>query len=208
MEIAVLLRRAFHILVTVSLAGCLFVKAPETKVEVRDVALSPLPEVEMGDELVRTRAGDMIALLPKGWVYLDPRTEASADVVAVAVDPDYTMTAVFSSISGVEPAADGAEHEGMLGLARRAFSRHARKTAGAVRLVGTYSEASFGTRRFGLYEFTSSNGASKTRCSVFTSSLGQHYQFALVPLAVSGRDQRTDAELQRIFRSILATIQY
>jgi hypothetical protein len=208
MEVTPWLRKAFHIAVTISFTSCLFVKAPETKVEIRDEALSPLPEMEMGEDLVRTRAGDMIALLPKGWVFLDPRAEASADVVAVAVDPEYSMSAVFSSISGVEQPSNDAEQEGVLGLARRAFLRHNRKTAGAIRLVGTYAQATAGTRRFGLYEFTGANTAARTRCAVFTSSLGHSYQFALVPLSVSGREQPSQAEMQRVFRSIIATIQY
>jgi hypothetical protein len=208
MEVAAWIRQSFHIVVTIVVSGCLFVKPTETKVEVRDVSLSPTPEMEMGDDLVRTRTGDMIALLPKGWVFLDARSESSADVVAVAVDPNYTVAAVFSSISGLESPSESSDSEGMLGLARRAYSRHARKTAGGIRLVGSYTEVAVGLRRFGLYTFAGSTSSAPTRCAVFTSSVGHHYQLALVPLSVSGRDQRSDAELQQIFRSILATIQY
>jgi hypothetical protein len=43
---------------------------------------------------------------------------------------------------------------------------------------------------------------------VFTSSIGNHYEFALVPLTVGGKELPVDAEIQRTFRSILATVQY
>ncbi|HLP27748.1 MAG TPA: hypothetical protein VK147_03845, partial [Candidatus Didemnitutus sp.] len=78
--------------ITMLVPSCLFVKAPEQKTDVQNVALSPQPEIEMSDELVRTRAGDMIALMPKGWVFLDSKGDASADIVAIAVDPDYTLS--------------------------------------------------------------------------------------------------------------------
>jgi hypothetical protein len=190
------------------LTSCLFVKAPEQKVDVNNVALSPLPDIEMSDVLVRTRAGDMIALLPKGWVFLDTKSQSSTDVIAVAVDSDYTMSIVFSGIPNSESHRETLAQEGVLGLARIAYSKHARKTAGATRLVGTYGTAQLGPRTFGTYEFSASGGAMRTKCAVFTSSAGNHYEFALVPMAISGKDVPPDAELQRIFRSMLATIQY
>lgn len=209
MEVVVrVVRNSLTLLVTISLFGCLFVKAPETKVDVQNVDLSPLPEVTMGEEMVRTRSGDMIAMLPQGWVFLDSRSKSSADVVAVAVDPEYKISAVFSLISGSDVVPDSVERDGLLGLARRAYAKHVRKTGGAVQLSGTYSSVHVGTKHFGLYEFTSSGGALRTRCAVYTSSVGNNYQFSLVPLNVSGRENAPDAEIQRIFRSILTTIQY
>ncbi|HCN05871.1 MAG TPA: hypothetical protein DIS79_09640 [Bacteroidetes bacterium] len=190
------------------LPSCLFVKAPEAKVDVVNVALSPQPEIEMSDELVRTRQGDMIALLPKGWVFLDTKGETSSDVVAVAVDPDYTLSMVFSTVPSAESSKDQLDKEGLLGLARIAFAKHSRKTGGVAKLVGTYGTAELGPRKFGTYDFSTNAGSARTRCAVFTSSVGTHYEFALVPLTVSGKDVPPDAEIQRVFRSVLATIQY
>lgn len=195
--------------IALSVPGCLFVKAPpDQSPEVQNVALSPQPEVPMSDEIIRTRAGDMIAFLPQGWVFLDTKDRQSADVVAVAVNPDYTLSAVFSTIADAESSREARETEGVLGLARIAFSRHARKTAGATKLVGTYGTAELGPRRFGTYAFSTTGGAQRTRCAVFTASTGTQYEFALVPLAVSGRDIPPDADIQSIFRSILSTVQY
>lgn len=189
------------------LSSCLFVKAPEQKTEVVNAPLSPLPELEMSDELVRTPSGDMLAMLPKGWLFLDARSEQSSEVIAIAVNPEYTMTAVFQGLHG-EATKEEIDKEGLLGLARAAYNKHVRKTAGAAKLVGTYSVAELGPRRFGLYDFASSAGALRTRCAVFTSSTGNAYEFALVPLNVTGRDMPADAELVQVFRSIVATIQY
>ena len=94
--------------------SCLFVKAPEQKSDVQNVALSPQPEIEMSDELVRTRAGDMIALMPKGWVFLDTKSDASADIVAIAVNPEYTLSMVVSSIPAAESSREQIQAEGEL----------------------------------------------------------------------------------------------
>lgn len=192
----------------VATTSCLFVKAPEQKVVIENVSLSPKPEIEMSDELVRTRTGDMIALLPKGWFFLDTKGQESSDIIAVAVNPEYTISAVFASIPNSESSKEQLEKEGVLGLARVSFSKHARKTANSTKLVGTYSTAELGLRTFGCYEFSSTGGSMRTRCAVFTSSIGNHYEFALVPLTVSGKDLLPDVEQQKIFRSILATVQY
>lgn len=189
------------------LSSCLFVKPPEQKSDINNAPLSPMPELEMGDELVRTPSGDMLAMLPKGWLFLDATSEQSSEVIAIAVNPDYTMTAVFQGLHGEAPKAQ-IDKEGLLGLARAAYNKHVRKTAGAAKLVGTYTVAELGPRRFGLYDFASTTGATRTRCAVFISSTGNSYEFALVPLAVTGRDLPADTDLVKVFRSIVATIQY
>ncbi len=191
----------------ITVQSCLFVKAPEQKVDVQNVALSPLPEIEMSDELVRTRSGDFIALLPKGWLFLDTKGDASADILAIAVSPDYTLTLVVSAAGTSEPNRESSGSDGLLELARTVYQRHVRKSAGTVKLVGTYRIAEMGPRRFGLYEFAASS-ALRTRSAVCTSSIGNNYEISLVPVTVSGKDIPDAAEQDRIFRSILTTVQY
>ena len=190
------------------LQGCLFVKAPEQKESAEHQTLSPLPELEMSADLIRTRQGDMIALVPRGWLFIDTRDEISDDIITVAVNPEYTLSAVFSSLPSTISQRDQLEQEGLLGLARIAYNKHSRKTAGTTNLVGTYKIAELGTRRFGLYEFSTKSAATHSRCAVFTSTIGNHYEFALVPLTLSGRPAVPDSSQQLVFRSILATIQY
>lgn len=188
--------------------SCLFVKAPEDKVEVQNVSLSPQPEIEMSENLIRTRSGDLVALLPKHWVYLEPRNEAAADVLSIAVNPEYTLSMVVSSIPSSESSRERLASGGLLGLARIAYEKHVRKTGGAAKLVGGYRIAELGARSFVGFDFSTTGGGMRTRCAVCTSSLGNHYEIALVPLNVTGRDIPDAQEQERIFRSILATVQY
>jgi hypothetical protein len=198
---------AFSLFITLVLGGCLWVKAPEQKPPTEDQSLSPLPELVMGEEPVRTPEGDMIALLPEGWLLLDAKDQVSSDIVAVAVNPEYTLSAVFSLIPAAASTQESLDQEGLLGLARNSFNKHARKTAGTAKLLGTYAVAEYGVRQFGTYEFSTA-GSLRTRCAVFTSTLGHNYEFALVPMNVAGRDVPPDVVQQQAFRSILATIQY
>ena len=202
-------RTILLLLCATALSGCLFVKAPkQDEATGEDAPLSPLPQLEMGDELIRSPQGDMIALLPEGWLLLDTKTDVSDYVITVAVNPEYTLSAVFSTIPDAGSTREAFYDDGLLGLARVAFTQRSRKTAGAVDLVCTYSIAELGTREFGLYKFKSSSGSLKSRSAVFTSTLGNFYEFSLVPINVSGRDIPADADQHTVFSSILATIQY
>lgn len=201
--------RLLIVLVGVALAlpSCLFVKAPDQQPTVAvEAPLSPLPEVAMGEDLIRSQNGDMIALLPKDWMFLDVHDDVSDDLIAVAVNPEYTLSVVFSVFPHAASSAEAFDKEGLLGLARSAYQKHVRKAAGAISLTGTYTVTDLGTRSFGLYAF--SNGSSTSRCAVFRSSTGHFYECAIVPLNISGRTIPSDREQQAVFMSVLATIQY
>ncbi|HEX3074826.1 MAG TPA: hypothetical protein VHP30_14530 [Ignavibacteriales bacterium] len=187
--------------------GCIIVKndgGDDTPVVLN---LSPKPEIPMSDELVRSKKGDMIALLPQGWHYLNVEEDASSDIIAVAVNPDYNLSAVFSTIRNSDELDEVVTREGLLGLARQSLANHAKKTAGAVKQVGKYSTINMGSQSFAQYEF--SNGSPLiTKAVVFISSIDEYYEFALIPMNVSGKPLPSQPEIDKIFRSILTTVQY
>ena len=192
---------------SVSVPSCLFVKAPAPKpVATEQAPLSPVPEITMGDDIVRSAQGDMIASLPKDWMFLDVHDDVSDDLLAVAVNPEYTLSVVFSVLPQASTTREAYEAEGLLGLARMAYQKHQRKAAGRVSLKESYRVTTLGTRMFGQYAF--SNGATTTRCAVFRSMLGNFYQCAVVPLTITSRDIPSEREQQAVYSSILATIQY
>ena len=192
---------------SVSVPSCLFVKAPAPKpVATEQAPLSPVPEITMGDDIVRSAQGDMIASLPKDWMFLDVHDDVSDDLLAVAVNPEYTLSVVFSVLPQASTTSEAYEAEGLLGLARMAYQKHQRKAAGRVSLKESYSVTTLGTRMFGQYAF--SNGATTTRCAVFRSMLGNFYQCSVVPLTITSRDIPSEREQQAVYSSILATIQY
>jgi hypothetical protein len=162
----------------------------------------------MSDEIVRSKDGDMISFIPKDWFFVNVEDKASSEVFAVAVNPDYTLAAVFSMMRKSPELGEVCQKEGVIGLARMFMDKRQNKTAGAVTMLGSPSTVNMGPLNFGRYNFNASGGTSKGRAAVFISSIGQYYEFALIPMDFRGKPLPTQDEIETIFTSILATIQY
>lgn len=194
------------ILPIILLSGCLIVKQDSIEESKQIVKLSPKPEVQMSEEIVRSKEGDMIAFIPKDWFFVNVEDKASTDVYAVAVNPDYTLAAIFSTIRKNKQIDDIVNKENVIGLARVFFEKHQNKTAGNCKQLGSVASLNMGPLLFGKYNYTS--GSSKNRAAVFISSLGNYYEFAMVQMDFRGKPIPDQADIDKIFNSILATIQY
>lgn len=186
--------------------GCLFVADSEKKIESQ--MYEAQPEIEMSEEYIRTKSGDVLAYLPKDWFLVDIEKTAPADVIAIAVNPDYTASAVLTSIRKTDLVEQTFSKEGMIGLARLSFEKHNRKTVGAVKLLGTFSLAAIGKKTFGVYEFIGADSTLKTRSAVFASSINNFYQLSVVPTTINEKPLPTDEDYKKYFRSMLASLQY
>ena len=114
----------------------------------------------------------------------------------------------FSVIRKDEQLDDVFDKEGVTGLARISYLRRERKTAGTISRVGELATTTNGVKEFGEYVYTNDNGATSTRVAVFRSSLGNYYEFTVVQLPFTGRKLPPKEEMQRIYSSVLATIDY
>ena len=190
-------------------AGCIIVKEKEVNDNyIPVVALSQKPEIEMSEDIVRSKKGDMIAFLPKDWFLVDVGEEASSDVIAVAVNPDYTLSAVFSNLKMNINKEDVISKEGLLGLARLCFERHSKKTAGSITQEGKYKTMKLGNQSYVQFEFKGSDNPLAARSAVFISSLDEYYEFSLIPMNFRGKPVPVQTDIDRIFQSFLATIQF
>ncbi len=196
------------ILILTLMSGCIVVKHKTMVEENVEVTLNPKPEIPMSDKLVRSKKGDMIAFLPKDWFFVDVEEKASADIFAVAVNPDYTLSAVFSIIKKNDITDSIVAKEGLLGLARICLDRHEKKTAGAVKQVGKYTTIHLGTLSFTKFDFSNSSGSMVSQSAVFKSSINQYYEYSLIPMNITGKPLPSQIEIDKIFRSIMTTIQY
>ncbi len=188
------------------MSGCIIVKQDTVEDSEQIVNLSPKPEIQMSEEIVRSKEGDMIAFIPKDWFFVNVEDKASNDVYAVAVNPDYTLSAVFSTIHRNKQIDDIISKENVIGLSRIFLEKHQNKTAGAVKLMGAVSTINMGPLVFGRYNYTSSSA--KNRAVVFISSLGNYYEFAIVQMDFRGKPIPDQSDIDKIFNSIVATIQY
>ena len=195
------------IAVLLSFNSCLVVKIHDDYV-VQEIKLSPKPTIKMSEKLVRSTKGDMIAFLPEGWFFVDVEKDMSENIFAVAVNPDYTLTAVFSKTENNSKIDNIVETEGLLGLSRYFLNQKQSKTAGSVKQKGKFCSLNAGNLKFGNYQFTSSGGAASGNSAVFISSMNRYYEFTLMPMNLTGKSQPSKKEIQEIFDSILATIQF
>lgn len=196
------------VLIAVLVPACIIVKGGKDAEEERSGTVAPKPLVPMSEELIRSAPGDMIAFLPEEWFFMDVEDKVSSNVFAVAVNPTYTASLVFSEMrhdDGIEVVYG---KEGLIGVARASFQRRERKTAGVVKNVGNFDTRTLGTKQFGVYEYVHIGEVISTRVAVFRSSLGNFYECTLATLPFTGRTLLTNDEMEKIYFSVLATIDY
>ncbi len=195
--------------VLVGLNSCIIVKNDTVEEESQQIVnLSPKPLVQMSDEIVRSKDGDMIAFLPLDWFFVNVEDKASANIFSVAVNPDYTLAAVFSRMPLTPESAEIVKREGVIGLSRLFFEKHSSKTGGAAKQLGTTTKINMGPLEFGKYIYSTAGGANKCRAAVFQSSIGNYYEFALVQMDFRAKPLPTQDEVEKIFLSVISTIQY
>lgn len=194
--------------VTANFNSCIMVKHEENEEIKQEITLSPKPEVKMSDNLVRSYKGDMITFLPEDWFLIDVEEKVSSDIIAVAVNPDYNLSAVFSVLRNDITLSAIVEKEGLFGLARAAMDRRSRKSGGNARLSGKYQKISIGNQEFVKYEFTTTSGAINAQAVVFSSATNEFYEFALVPVIVNGNPLPPADYTEDVFQSFLSSIKY
>ncbi len=192
------------------LSGCIIVKKDNIQddSEIINIQLSPKPTIEMSDEYIRSKKGDMIAFLPKDWFLVDVSKNSSPEIFAVAVNPDYSLSLVFSNLRITEAKSSVIKKEGLLGLARLSFDKRVQKTGGSVKQVGKYNLISIGPQLFAEYQFTAPGSANISKTAVFISSIDEYYEFSIVPMNIRNNQPPGFSKVNEIFNSVLATIQY
>jgi hypothetical protein len=189
------------------LNGCFIVMYPEHTDVAPKMILSPKPEVEMSDELIRSDKGDMIAFLPKDWFFIDTSNKISAEIFTVAVNPKYNISAVFSTLAVNPESLAAIEKEGLVAAARMSLAKHKSNSDKSLELVGKYQIVDAGTLQFATYSFTT-NGIVNASAAVFLSKSGTYYEFSLLPMIVNQNPLPEQKEFDKYFRSILATIKF
>jgi len=197
--------------VLLNFTGCLVVKEKDEIIKKGTIIkyeTAPKATVKMSDKIVRAVRGDMIASLPENWFFIEPTGGVSADIFAIAVNPDYTMSAIFSHIKKTSEMTEIVDKEGLIGLARMTFNRHNTKSSVGINLVDNYQILDFSNQKFGSYTFVNSQNNTFGSSAVFVSSINEYYEFSLVTMNFTNNDLPTRIEFDRTFNSILATLKY
>lgn len=201
--------RYFLFVGVIILLNSCFVVKEEVETDIAPaVVLSPKPTIDMSDILVRSQKGDMIAFLPKGWFFVDLEDKISSDAFAIAVNPDYSLAAVFSVIKKNDELVQLVKKEGLIGLARYNLSRKQDKTGDAVKLSGKYTSVNMGTLSFCKFNYIATDIGVTAQSAVFISTMGEYYEFGLIPMNIRSTAISGILDTDKIFNSILSTIQY
>lgn len=193
----------------ITVSSCIVVIHEEKTYEIEpEITLSPKPVMQMSDNLIRSEKGDMIAFLPVGWFLVNVESKVSPDIIAVAVNPDYTLSAVFSNVRNNELIKETINKEGLFGLARISLERRESKTVSYVKQIGKFQNIIMGNQEFVKYEYSNTGGALLAKSAVYISSTGEFYEFSLVPINVKYNIQPSLKDLDDVFQSFLASINY
>lgn len=206
MKTKLILALAF-LTVSLSTPACFVVVYPESEDVAPEIKVSPKPEIEMSDNLVRSKQGDMIALLPKDWFFVDVNTKLDSEVFATAVNPDYNMSLVFSVLPLDESDKKTIKKEGLIGAARLSFDRRQQRSTKSAKLSGKYQIIRAGALEYAVYNYTST-GAGVAKAAVLKSQLGTYYECSLIPMPVNDNPLPTKDEIESVFNSVLATLKY
>ncbi|MCO5250290.1 MAG: hypothetical protein M9949_02575 [Candidatus Kapabacteria bacterium] len=200
---------AIALLILTTVSSCIIVKHDDEYIQIEpEIAISPKPIIPLSENMIRSVKGDMIAFLPQGWFVIDPKDKVSPDIIAIAINPEYNLSAVFSVIRHSATVQEAFEGEGLYGVARMSLGKRERKTSSVVRQVGKYQKLNIGLQEFVKYEYSTTGGAVKAKSVVFISTANEFYEFSLVPMIVDDNPLPSFSEADDIFTSILTGIKY
>lgn len=201
--------RFIVLLLPVILYSCIIVKEKRIDEEFNtEFSILPKPEIPLSDIHILSPMGDMLAFLPQNWFVIDPENKAPSNVFSIAVDPEYSLCAVFSRLLTQNEISEILKKEGLLGVATLSLEQRMKKSLGNIQLVGNYQPIKNGKQKFYVFKFQDKSNNSFGKTAVFVSSLNQCYEFSLLPLNFKTNKTYTEEEFDKFFFAILTTIQF
>jgi len=191
----------------VFLSSCIIVKyEKQDKKAPQKIELSPKPRIEMSDQVIRSKFGDMIAFVPEDWFFVD--VETRDDVFSTITNQDYSLSIVFDEIKKDNNINAMIKNKDYLGLAKYSLSEQKRRSSSKLDLVNDYQEVQIGEMKFITYYTTSTAGALLSRTAVFITEFGNCYRMSIIPMDIIGKPIPLVQQSDVIFESVLTTIKY
>lgn len=193
----------------ISLASCIIVKEkiPDEEFST-EFSLLKRPVIPMGAEAIRSERGDMIAFLPEGWFLVDTEDKVPTNVFAVSVNPEYTLSIVFSKLTNKIDVQNVLKKDGLLGIATRVFEVKQLKSLNNIRLIGNFEPIKNGTQKFYVYKYETISNHLIGKSAIFVTGLNEVYEFSLLQLDAKEKLEITDQDFDNIFFSVLSTIKF
>lgn len=191
------------------LVGCIIVKEKVPDEEfTTEFTILEKPSIPIGDEAIRSERGDMIAFLPNGWFFVDTEDKAPSSVFAIAANPEYSLSIVFSRLTNKIDVIGTIRNEGLLGIAKRSFELKQIKSLNSVRLVGNFEPIKNGTQKFYVFKYENISNNLFGKSAVFVTPLNEVYEYSLLQIDATEKNSITQTEFDNIFFSVLSTIRF
>ncbi len=166
-----------------------------------------IPAVDLSDEVVYSPAGDMKARLPQDWVTLDDARFQDPEIFAVACDPHYTMTIVFSEVPLDDVLVNIFRSKGMVGLLQANFKERVERLGGVPPKLLKAEEFALGQRKFGAYTFTTDSSLTSTRVALFYTR--KHlYECTITQLPYTEGELPTNEKIKDVHQIVLGGIEW
>lgn len=196
------------VIITLTTVSCIFVKVKDQQLEEVHVDLIQKPQIEMNEDALRSTKGDMISLIPKGWFFIDLGEETPRDVFAIAVNPQYTLSLVFSGYPTNDVLNEIFSQQKLIGLANYSFDKKQKRALGSLIKLNKVSSITSGNLNFVVYSYRSKTQPLSSQNAIFKSSVGMIYEIGIVPMNLSGYTLPSETEMDKIFMSVLSTVRY
>jgi hypothetical protein len=171
------------------------------------IELSPKSEIPISNNIVKSETGDFIAFLPEDWFFIEATTDSVSPIIAMAVNPDYSLGLVFSHLPKDNATAEAFEQEGIVGVGKLSFNQHQAKSDGKLKIAGKFKVTSIGHNSFCTYDMTAGSGINAKTAVLVTNGFN-YYEIAMLPMNVKEKPVPSEAEFNKIFYSILTTVVY
>lgn len=197
------------VLLSLLFTNCIIVKKHTEEIdEYVSVDLIQKPKIIMSESVLRSEKGDMISLIPKDWFFVDLGPETPNDVFAIAVNPDYSLSLVFSCIKPNPMIDEIYKEQKLFGLANFVFDKKQKKSLGGLIKSHTISTFKSSNLEFVMYKYRTKSQPIFSYNAVFRSSTDNVYEISMIPLNLSGITMPSEFEMETIFESVLATVRY
>lgn len=165
------------------------------------------PPITLSNEQIHSPSGDMSARLPYNWVMLDAQQIESPQVFAVACNPEYTLSVIFSEIPIDNTMKSRFSRDGVGGLIDLSFERRMRRSNGRATTIGDVEEFAIGKRRFSAYSYTTDTSKTMTRVAIFYTARNL-YECAITELTFSDHPLPDIPTLTYIHQLILGGVDW
>lgn len=177
-----------------------------TKVTKDEYQLAPKSTIQMSKKLVRLGKGEVIAAIPQKWSLIEPASPLSNEIKIIAVDENYSLSAVFSEVYVSSDQVEKIKNEGNIALANYSIFKQQSKANSPLSVLEQPKILNLQNQTFAVWVLQNSEGLLSHNAN-FISTDGNFYQFSITQMNFTNF-MASEKEIHQYFIAILLSIRY